>query len=148
MPRFVTVKALRLLLVEDQPDLARVLTRILGARGFEVTVLRTRAEAEAFDGRVHCAILDIDLPDGSGIDVARVLSEKGKAMSTVFFSAQTDPDVVAEAESVGPFVSKSLDIDVLISTVGTSIRRALDVAAGGSGAYETDSVGRTKAKAR
>jgi len=68
----------RILLVEDHPDTARTLARLLIAIGYEVRVaINTSealqlAEAEPFD----IVISDIGLPDGTGHELMRQLREK------------------------------------------------------------------------
>ncbi|MEY4982323.1 MAG: hypothetical protein RIR62_589, partial [Pseudomonadota bacterium] len=63
--------AMRLLLVEDTPDLARALLAHLVAEGHAVDHAPDAATARAalaVQGYA-CVILDLGLPDGSGLDV-------------------------------------------------------------------------------
>ena len=66
----------RLLLVEDNPDSADVLSMGLQAYGYTVTLARTRAQA--LDIGAHTpfdvVVTDLGLPDGSGIDIGKALS--------------------------------------------------------------------------
>lgn len=65
----------RVLLVEDHPDTARILARLLSRQGYVVRVAGSVAAAlecadkEAFD----ILVSDIGLPDGSGLDLMRAL---------------------------------------------------------------------------
>ena len=63
----------RILLVEDHPDTARAICRLLRGQGQEVTAVASVADAAraASESRFGLLICDIDLPDGSGLDVVR-----------------------------------------------------------------------------
>ena len=65
--------ALGILLVEDHSDTARAICRLLRGEGHEVTAVASVAEAAraASESRFGLLICDIDLPDGSGLEVVR-----------------------------------------------------------------------------
>jgi len=75
LPAMPLVGPLRILLVEDNPDTLRVMSRLLRGRGHAVTAAdglaaATRAaEGESFD----LLVSDLGLPDGSGLDLIRRL---------------------------------------------------------------------------
>jgi CheY-like chemotaxis protein len=75
-PRLVTApaaRAIRVLLVEDHRDTARVMAKLLRASGYEVDWAATVTEATQFlrGGKYDVLISDIGLPDGSGLDLMR-----------------------------------------------------------------------------
>jgi hypothetical protein len=53
----------------------------------------------------------------------------------VFFSAQSDASVRARAERLGPFVSKTADVDDLFDAICKEMERARLAAASGSGTF-------------
>jgi CheY-like chemotaxis protein/CBS domain-containing protein len=69
----------RVLLVEDDADIREVLKATLANAGYAVTGVGTRAEAMAALGRgaLDLAVIDVRLPDGSGIELARAVREAG-----------------------------------------------------------------------
>jgi CheY-like chemotaxis protein/anti-sigma regulatory factor (Ser/Thr protein kinase) len=70
--RQISVQApLRILLVEDHADTARVLVRLLKSRGFAVETADTVASAIAKveDGAFDLLLCDIGLPDGTGFEL-------------------------------------------------------------------------------
>ena len=73
---------LRILLVEDHADTAAILGRLLRKMGHEVVQASSvaaalaAAEAEPGGGRLDLVISDVGLPDGSGLDMMRILSSK------------------------------------------------------------------------
>ncbi|MGH8048562.1 MAG: hybrid sensor histidine kinase/response regulator, partial [Chthoniobacterales bacterium] len=68
-------RPLHLLLVEDHPDTAAMLARLLRNSGYLVTVAGTAAQALDLAGQEHFDILvsDLGLPDASGCDLMREL---------------------------------------------------------------------------
>jgi DNA-binding response OmpR family regulator len=86
----------RVLLVEDDETYGRALRRVIAAQGGAVTWTRSVAETRvALDtstsAQWNLAIIDDRLPDGSGVDLLRLLSARqavsAAALVTAFFSA-------------------------------------------------------------
>ena len=64
---------MRLLIVEDNEELAQLLTQRLQAAGYETDLLTTAAEAQTAvtTTRYAAMVLDLGLPDGDGLSVLR-----------------------------------------------------------------------------
>lgn len=69
---------LTILVVEDDPSVAEVLTTALGARGHTVIVTRSGKAAlrAAAGSEPDIVLLDLGLPDMDGVDVCRVIRER------------------------------------------------------------------------
>jgi len=81
----------RLLLVEDDDNLAESLTSYLSPEGFEVTRASTLAQgAEALDDSYDLVVLDWMLPDGVGIDLMRRWRGEGRTLPVVLLTARSD----------------------------------------------------------
>ncbi|HKZ14380.1 MAG TPA: response regulator transcription factor [Solirubrobacterales bacterium] len=105
----------RLLIVDDHPGFRRTAARSLGAAGWEVV-------GEAADGEgalreaERCApdlvLLDVGLPDISGIEVARRLHDRDPDLAVVVTSTHDRADYgeLAARSGARGFVSK-LDLD-------------------------------------
>jgi DNA-binding response OmpR family regulator len=81
---------MRLLVVEDDPAIARALRDGLGARGYAVDTADRASEAEALC-REHvydCVVLDLGLPDGDGLLFLRDLRERGDAVPVLVLTAR------------------------------------------------------------
>ena len=67
----------RIFLVEDDPDIARNLSRLLGAEGYAVTRAAGQGEAMARleGGGFDLALVDISLPDGNGFTVCTAIKQ-------------------------------------------------------------------------
>lgn len=94
------------LLLEDSADVARALARIMAAHGFAVTAVRLCAEALALAGVFQLGVFDIDLPDGSGVDVARTLLARGQVRRVIFCTGCASFQTLRAAEELGQVVSK------------------------------------------
>lgn len=103
----LALRNLRVLLVEDDPEVARTVERVLSRYGHVTVLVGSVAAAEALSESFDCGIFDIDLPDGNGVALAESLLDRGQIGAVVFFSASTDAQTVAAATALGPFVAKA-----------------------------------------
>ncbi len=117
----------RVLLVEDEPAIADTLVYALGTECFEVTHALTGADAlaaaasESFD----FAILDIGLPDMTGLDVCRRLREKS-AIPVLFLTARDgEMDRILGLELGGDdYVTKPFSPREIVARVRAILRRS------------------------
>lgn len=105
----------QVLLVEDDVTVARALSRTLARCGHAVTVARSCSAARTLTHTFDVAILDLDLPDGNGVDLARELIHAGKVPSVVFFTSSTDRALLARARRRGAVVMKASGTGLLLS---------------------------------
>src|SRR5579862_7853707 len=79
----------RVLLVEDEPTLRRVIARNLVSRGLEVQEAGTAQDAVDVATTAHpdLLLLDINLPDQTGWDVLRELRRRHNEVPTIILSA-------------------------------------------------------------
>ncbi|HRQ84784.1 MAG TPA: response regulator, partial [Flavobacteriales bacterium] len=80
---------MKVLLVEDEPQLAEVIARSLTREHFTVETAVNKAEA---DHSYDLILLDIMLPGGSGLEVLRALKESGKQANVIIISAKDSLD--------------------------------------------------------
>jgi ActR/RegA family two-component response regulator len=104
-----------LLVVDDDVTLARALARASTRRGFSVVVAGSCTAARALSQTFDFAILDLDLPDGNGVDLARQLLRAGSVPSVVFFTGSGDSALLARARRLGAVVLKSKGIASVLS---------------------------------
>ena len=116
----------RLLLVEDDPIVAEVVAGLLQAEGHAVEVAGqaldalARIQGSAFD----LAILDLDLPGVSGLELAGLLRLQAPALPLVALTARADGEAEAEARDAGlvAFLRKPVDGDTLAAVVNAYAR--------------------------
>ena len=105
------------LVVEDFPPMATLLATAIRRDGH--TVARAGSVSEALSGGdiFDHAVLDVDLPDGNGVELAKCLLDAGRVQSLVFFTASRDADLLANAAALGLIVDKAAGYDCLMAAV-------------------------------
>lgn len=96
------------MLIVDDSALALAAVRAeLRPSGVATVTATSVAEAlRVIEAPIDGAILDIDLPDGSGVDVATVLAATLPGCRIAFFSASADHPTRARALRFGPIFDK------------------------------------------
>jgi FixJ family two-component response regulator len=89
--------------VDDDESVRESLPDLLRELGFDVEVF---ASAEEFLGsdrvdEARCLVLDVGLPGLSGPDLQEELARRGRAIPTVFITAQHDEDIRARVLAAG-----------------------------------------------
>ena len=64
-----------------------------------------------------CALLDLELGDGLGTDVALHLRKSRGALPIAFFTSTRTPEVIAVAKQFGPVFAKPAELDQAIDWV-------------------------------
>ncbi len=106
-----------LLLVEDDLLLARALQRTLVSRGINTRHVARCATAAALGGPFLVGVFDIDLPDGDGVELARLLMRRGIVSRVVFYTACSHPGRLARAKELGAVFVKSSHLGSLMDTL-------------------------------
>lgn len=83
------MKGARILLVEDEANIARALLYNLEQEGYRVQHVTTGAEALAVfaEGRCDLVILDLMLPDSHGIDICRQIRRSDRRLPILMLTA-------------------------------------------------------------
>src|SRR5437879_4667103 len=91
-------------LIADDSAVARVaVAKRVRAEGREVVEEASARSASNVDASdIACALLDLDLGDGDGADVAGRLREKNGSLPIAFFTSSTTPEARARAAAIGP----------------------------------------------
>lgn len=117
----------RILLVEDDLAIVEFVTLGLGYEGYEVTAAATaRAALEAIRGsRPDLLILDVLLPDRSGLEVLEAVRASGMGTPVIILSAQHDvPDRVAGLEAgADDYLTKPFRFEELLARIRAVLRR-------------------------
>ena len=107
----------RVLVVEDYPPLATVLAIGVGRLGHEVVRVGSAQRARGAEGDFDCAIVDIDLPDGCGVELAEELLASRRATGIVFYTATRDQALRTRARALGTVVDKSEPLQGLLDVM-------------------------------
>ena len=123
--------AQRILIVDDEEALAKVMARTLRSRGFESDVAFTASQArQLFEGREYAlALLDVRLPDESGYGLLEELRSRQPETAVVMISGVDDPELGRAALEHGAYsyVVKPVGATQLyLVVVNNLIRRRLE----------------------
>lgn len=108
--------SLNILIVEDETNLGDTLYDYLDSKGFncklETTIESAKERFLSEDFKTHVLLLDINLPDGNGLDLARELREIRQDFVLLFLSAMNDPETKFEGLNLGAedYITKPFDL--------------------------------------
>lgn len=93
----------KILIIEDDPQIAKILSINLKYAGFAVQFAPSFKEgmSEIKREQYDLVLLDIGLPDGDGLDLCQRLRESGDDVPILFISARSDEATVVKAISQG-----------------------------------------------
>lgn len=123
----MTAPAIRILVVDDEPAIRRLLRTGLGSQGYDVSEAGTAAEAERAVGGADLVILDLGLPDTPGHDLLARWRAAGKAVPVLILSSRTDETGIVEALDLGAddYVTKPFGMRELIARLCAALRHRL-----------------------
>jgi len=123
-PRSSRTDMIRLLLVDDHEIVRRGLSELLESQGDLQVVAQAGSLAEALDidlEQIDVAVLDVRLPDGSGVDLCRTLHERRPDLGCLMLTSFPDNEAINASVLAGAkgYVLKNVRGDELV----TAIRR-------------------------
>jgi cobalt-zinc-cadmium efflux system membrane fusion protein len=131
-----------ILLVDDDAILSKVLRRVLTRQGYRVVEAGTVAEAlhVARTEGPDLGLVDLCLPDGDGVELARGLEHEGRVMPLILMTAyplrlRDQPQL---AEGFARVLTKPLNLEDLRETIERVLPRSRVVAAPSTRREETD----------
>lgn len=117
----------RILIVEDEAGVRDVNAAHLAGLGYEVYTAATIAQAErlAQETPPDLYLLDVMLPDGSGLDYCRMLRRYSTAPVVFLTCLGESSDIIRGIEEGGDaYLTKPYDLGVLAAQVSAQLRRA------------------------
>jgi two-component system, OmpR family, KDP operon response regulator KdpE len=116
----------RILVIDDEPPIRRLLRTSLNAEGFEVLEAETAAKALSLiaSSSPDVAILDLGLPDLDGLDIIRKVRADGSKMPIIVLSSRAGEHGKVEALDLGAddYVTKPFGIAELVARIRTALR--------------------------
>jgi two-component system OmpR family response regulator len=120
-------EGLRVLVVDDEPNIVDVVSMALRHHGFDVQAADTGAAAlaRAREWRPHALVLDVMLPDIDGFEVAKRLSDEHARVPILFLSARdaTADKVRGLTTGGGDYVTKPFSLEELMARLRNMLRR-------------------------
>jgi DNA-binding response OmpR family regulator len=116
-----------LLVVEDEPEMARFIVKGLREESYAVDVAHTGLEAlnQAEVNDYDLFILDVNLPKKDGFSVCRELRAKGSKSPILLLTAFNDPEDIVCGLNCGAddYLTKPFDFSVLLARIRALLRR-------------------------
>src|SRR5579862_9025952 len=118
----------RVLVVDDEPNIVDVISMALRYEGFEVASAGSGADAVAAfaEQRPALVVLDVMLPDVDGFEVARRLATSGDGVPIIFLTARDSTEDVVKGLTIGgdDYVTKPFSLEELVARIRTILRRS------------------------
>lgn len=116
-----------ILVVDDQFGVRLLIHKVLEDSGYNVKAVATGAECLSIAislNRPSLILLDHKMPTMTGLQVLEQLNQddQAKKIPVIMISAESDLEEAARCLGVRDFLSKPLDLNVLLKTVEDSIR--------------------------
>ena len=109
---------MKILLLEDDYNLAEVIKEILTLENYEVDIANNADEAYklTYNNKYDLYIFDINLPDENGIEVLKNLKDANDNTPTIYISALSDISTIAKAFEIGAqdYLKKPFEVEELL----------------------------------
>lgn len=124
----------RVAIVDDEPAVRTALARLLDASSFDAKTYGSAREfIESIRGGVpECLLLDVHMPDFTGLDLQRYLNRIDKKIPTIVITAFNDAGIRERSAASGAktFLTKPLHGPTLIAAIRNAIGEAKADSAG------------------
>lgn len=119
---------IHILIVDDDPEIRSLLARYLGVQGFRVSAASNRSECESqlAVSEPDLIVLDVMLPDGSGLDICRGLQERRPRKPVILLTAlKEDVDRIVGLEiGADDYLGKPFNPRELVARIKAVLRRS------------------------
>ena len=122
------MEKIKILLVDDEPDVTRILSERLGRRGYECQAAANGQEA--VDAMAQFAfgviIMDVKMPVMDGMSALQIIHSRWPKTQIILLSGHADMQLAVQAMSEGAFgyLMKPVDIDELLFKIEDAVTQA------------------------
>ena len=119
------MEKIKILLVDDEPDVTRILSKGLGRRGYECQAASNGQEA--VDAMAQFAfgviIMDVKMPVMDGMSALQIIHARWPKTQIILLSGHADMQLAVQAMSEGAFgyLMKPVDIDELLFKIEDAV---------------------------
>ena len=114
-------KVTRILTVDDEPSICELLKEFLTMQGFEVMTENDGKNAinTFMSFKPHMALLDIQMPGVSGLDILQEIKSIDKSVGVIMISAFGDSDTIKLAREKGAdyYLQKPIEFENLMKNI-------------------------------
>lgn len=121
---------LRILVIDDEPPIRKLLRMGLGTQGYEIfDAPNGKAALALLDNRPDLVILDLGLPDIQGHDLLRMIRARDESVPIVVLSSRGDEAGKVQALDLGAddYITKPFGMDELLARIRAALRHQLQV---------------------
>lgn len=115
----------RIVIVDDDASVRKALARLLTAANFEATAFSSAREFLASDlpHLPECLVLDVHMPEVSGLELQHLLHELGFEIPTVIVTGRNEPGLVDKCSAAGAsaVLLKPLSKSALLGAIESAI---------------------------
>jgi len=119
-------------LIDDDEDVRRALSFLLGTAGFAVKVYESAVLfMDKYDSAVSgCIVTDVRMPEMDGLQLLRRLKEIGVTLPLVIMTGHADVALAVEAMKIGAvdFIEKPFPDEVLLTAIRSALARQPNLA--------------------
>jgi two-component system, OmpR family, KDP operon response regulator KdpE len=122
--------ALRVLVVDDEPPIRKLLRMGLSTQGYRVIeALDGRSALDLIREKPDLVILDLGLPDMQGLELLRTMRTRDERVPIVVLSSRADEVAKVQALDLGAddYVTKPFGMDELLARIRAALRHQLQV---------------------
>ncbi|MDD1769116.1 MAG: response regulator [Methanomassiliicoccales archaeon] len=119
----------KVLIIDDEEGIREILTDILKARDFDVTSAGTGEQGlkEVSESHFNVVILDIRLPDMTGIQILEKIEQLSPDTQVILVTAYASVDTAVEAvrKKAYDYIAKPFKIEKLVASIEAALERQL-----------------------
>ena len=126
----MTATPIRVLVVDDEPPIRKLLRTGLGTQGYQtLDAPNAKTVLELMADKPDLVILDLGLPDMQGLDLLREIRARWEDLPIVVLSSRGDETAKVEALDLGAddYVTKPFGMEELLARIRTALRHKLHV---------------------
>jgi DNA-binding response OmpR family regulator len=118
----------RILFVDDDAELREIVRQELGANGYAVETAADGEEALTWlkKGSFDLALLDISMPEKSGLDVLSFIKREGLKCRVIMLTGMVGLSSAIESLKLGAddYITKPYNLDYLLTSISRSLKKA------------------------
>lgn len=120
------MKPIRVLILDDESTLRTALFRLLDRKGYQVVTAQRLDEARSFltpDKAFDIAIIDMNLPDGNGLDLLGEIKSLSPATQVIVLTGFASIDTAIQATQKGAyhFLTKPFNVEELMGLMDKAL---------------------------
>jgi FixJ family two-component response regulator len=114
----------RIAVVDDDPSVLKALARLLSARSFITKTYQSGAQFldSLNEGQPDCLIVDLQMPEMTGLDLQQNLKKRGLRIPTIIITAHDESGMREQCKNAGAIAYLSKPVH------GTSLFAAIEAA--------------------